>query len=414
MWTWLPADSDPVVAGVVEVRGTRDPVLSFAYGRSYLDRENAAPIYLPELPLRRGRQMPGEHLAGAEPLTCHGVIRDAAPDAWGQRVIMRRLLGRADTARDLGELPLLTYLLESGSDRPGALDFQLSERHYVGRYSAASVGELLEAARRIESGDPIPEELADALLGGSSLGGARPKATVVADDGTAKIAKFPRDNDVYPVVAAEAVAMDLAGRVGIDVATTELVEVGGRRVLLVDRFDRPGDGLRRQFVSALTVLGLDENFARYATYHDLAEHLRHRSPDRALALRELFSRIVFNVLVSNTDDHARNHALFCRGDELTLTPAYDICPQARAGRTQEQVMAIDRTGAKSAQLSTCVAAAAVYELSESEARAIVSHQVDVIRVEWADAADRARLTAAERSALWGRQFLNPYAFDDYQ
>ncbi|MDZ7674038.1 MAG: HipA domain-containing protein [Acidimicrobiales bacterium] len=411
VWAWLQGATEPVPAGVIETQGDGDgAVLTFAYGRRYLDRDDAWSPYQPELPLKPGRQVPGENIENGSFLTCHGVIRDAAPDAWGQRVIMRRLQGRADRDTDLGDLPLLTYLLEAGSDGPGALDVQASPDVFVDDTATASLEDLLEAADRIQAGGPIPAALEPAMAGGSSLGGARPKAALV-DGARSLIAKFPKVDDLYPVVGAEAVAMDLAGRVGLDVAPTELVEVGGRSVLLVERFDRPGGGIRRQFVSASTVLGLDEIAGRYATYVDVAEKLRTRSPDRAEELRELFGRIVFNVLVSNTDDHARNHAMFCDRDELVLTPAYDICPQMRTGQVTEQAMAFGPSGAKSSRLATCVASAATYDLSETEAREIVDHQVAVVRSEFADVADRARLTEPERDFLWGRQFCNPYAFE---
>ncbi|MEO7570900.1 MAG: HipA domain-containing protein [Acidimicrobiales bacterium] len=289
-------------------------VLTFAYGQSYLGREGAPALYLPELPKRRGRQEPSPGL------DVHGVIRDAVPDAWGQRVIMRRLLGRDGRDRDSADVPLLTYLLESGSNRPGALDFQGSASEHVDRTSAAPIVDLLGAADDLQSGAPI--ELQEALDAGSSVGGARPKANIVDGD-RQLIAKFSAMSDTYPVMKAEAVAMDLGRCVGLDVAPAELIEVGGREVLLVERFDRGPGGARLMFVSALTMLGLHEMFVR-----------------RADTLRELFGRIVLNVLVGNTDDHARNHAAFWDGERLALTPAYDICPQLRTG--QEQAQAIER------------------------------------------------------------------------
>jgi serine/threonine-protein kinase HipA len=145
-------------------------------------------------------------------------------------------------------------------------------------------------------------------------------------------------------VKAEAVAMDLARRVGLNVAHVQLVEVAGKDVLLVDRFDRPGGGRRSHMVSALTILGLDEFIgARYGSYADLADHIRRSFTSPAATLRELFSRIVFNVLIGNSDDHPRNHAAFVNADgSLTLTPAYDICPQPRSVPQANHAMAIGR------------------------------------------------------------------------
>jgi serine/threonine-protein kinase HipA len=406
VWTWRPDQTEPVVAGIVEAIPAADGhVLTFAYGQSYVERDAPA-LYLPELPVRRGRQEPPAGLSVA------GVIRDAAPDAWGQRVIMRRLLGRDLRDRDPVDVPLLTYLLESGSDRPGALDFQTSPDTYVPRTHHATLGQLLTAADGVQSGAPVRDDLLDALEAGSSAGGARPKATL-ADGDRYLIAKFSTVTDSYPVMKAEAVAMDLARLAGLDAAPTELVTVDGRDVLLVERFDRGPGGTRRQFVSALTVLGLPELLGRYATYHDLADQLRSRCPHRAAGLRELFGRIVFNILVGNTDDHARNHAMFNDGHQLELTPAYDICPQPRVGEETAQAMAIGADGDRRSQVATCVAAAHVYELDEGDARDIIDQQLTVIHDQWADAADRARLTAAERRWLWGRQIVNPYATYGY-
>jgi len=181
-----------------------------------------------------------------------------------------------------------------------------------------------------------------------------------------------------------------------------------------DRFDRlEGGRHRRMLVSALTILNLDVMMARYATYYDLADAIRSRFAEPKQALRELFSRITFNICVGNTDDHARNHAAFWDGTILTLTPAYDICPQPRSGGEATQAMAIRRDGYRYSQLAGCVAAASnTYLLSKNEAKDIIDHQVGTIRAQWDEAADVTRLTSVERNQLWGRQILNPYALED--
>lgn len=131
--------------------------------------------------------------------------------------------------------------------------------------------------------------------------------------------------------------MELARRVGLDVASTRADAVAGRDVLLVERFDRTSAG-GRQMVSAHTILGLDEVGAPVASYHGLADAIRQRFTDSKATLREMFSRIVFNICVSNTDDQPRNHAAFWDGEMLTLTPAYDVVPQPRPARTLDQSM----------------------------------------------------------------------------
>jgi serine/threonine-protein kinase HipA len=269
----------------------------------------------------------------------------------------------------------------------------------------------MAAAADIEAGRLLPPSLAEALTRGSSIGGARPKVLLTAD-GRGLIAKFSSTSDIRPVVKAEGVAMRLARYAGLDVAPAEVTRVAGKDVLLVDRFDRPGGGRRRHMVSALTILRLDDfTGARYGSYAALADQIRRSFTDPAATLRELFARIVFNVLVGNTDDHPRNHAAFVNADgSLTLTPAYDICPQPRSVPQATQAMAIGRAGERASQLSTCLAASEVYLLTTAEAQAIIDAQVEIIRTQWPDAADAARLTELDRRQLMGREILNEFAF----
>ena len=401
VWTWLPGAEDPVVAGRLQARG---PIVTFTYGRSYLARAEAIPLYLPELPLETGALSPrvGE---------IAGCIADAAPDAWGQRVILNRWAGRG--AVDTAELNFLTYLLESGSDRIGALDFQTSPDAYVPRsIEHAELTELAESAERVEQGIALSPALDQALLHGRSVGGARPKA-LLTEGARGLIAKFSSTTDTYPVVKGEFLAMELARRAGLDVATVQLTHALGNDVLLIDRFDRPVSGGRRAMVSALTILELDDLGGRYASYPDLADRIRSRFTNPRATLTELFSRITFNVLTGNTDDHARNHSAFWDGTSLTLTPAYDICPQLRAGGETAQAMAIGRDGDRMSQVVRCVAHAGSYLLSEADARTIVDHQIEVITTKWSDVCDVAHLSEVDRAQLWHRQFLNAYATDEY-
>jgi serine/threonine-protein kinase HipA len=405
VWTWLPGAEEPVVAGRLELASG---IVSFNYGRSYLARPDAIPIYLPELPLEPGTIPP---LGG---LTIAGCIRDGGPDSWGQRVVMQHLLGAGTKDQDPALFGPLTYLLRSGSDRIGALDFQARSEVHVSRDEmTATLSELMEAADAVSKGQRLPPALDLALLHGSSVGGARPKA-LLKDDGRSLIAKFSSSTDTYAVVKGEFVAMELAHRAGLTAANVELRQVMGRDVLLVERFDRvPATKQRRALVSALTILGLDELMARYASYADLAQVVRERFVDARATLRELFARITFNILTGNTDDHARNHAAFWDGESLTLTPAYDICPQPRAGGEASQAMAIGADGFRMSQLSGCVERASTYMLTESDARELIDHQVEVIEHGWQAVCDLARMTEVDRSLFWGRQFLNPYAFYGY-
>lgn len=407
VWTWLPGQVEPVAAGRLAPtpRG-----LQFNYGRGYLERSDRRPLYLPELPLEPGL------LPLPTGLAMPGCLRDAAPDAWGRRVLLNQLLGQSGRDADTAGLDELSYLLHSGSDRIGALDFQASATEYRPRRGGdASLEELLESAGRVERGLPLSPALAQAIQHGTEIGGARPKATLEGE-GRKWIAKFSSSTDVLPVVKVEFLAMRLAAHAGLDVAPVKLVQASGKDVLLVERFDRvllPGGGwLRRALVSALTLLALDEMMAGYASYEDLADIVRHRFVDPRTALHELFARLVFNIVCGNTDDHARNHAAFWDGERLALTPAYDICPQARAGQEATQAMRI--LGEKRfSRLVLCVEAAPRFQLSAGQARAIIDAQLHAVRTHWRDACEESRLGQAERNALWGCQFLNPFAMLDY-
>lgn len=403
VWIWLPDADTPVVAGLLSRDGNQ---LVFNYGRSYLARSDAVPLYAPELPLQGGAipLLPG--------LSMPSCIRDASPDAWGRRVLINRKLGVRGAGAANIELDELTYLLESGSDRIGALDFQVSPTRYVPRQTQqASLEELSSAAEKVERGVPLSSELDQALQHGTSLGGARPKV-LIEDGGRKFIAKFSASNDLYNVVKAEFIAMRLAAKVGLDAAPVRLALALGKDVLLIERFDRIRHGdhwRRRAMVSALTMLELDEMMAAYASYEKLAEIIRYRFVNAKEALLELFGRIVFNILCGNTDDHARNHAAFWNGQNLTLTPAYDICPQSRAGQEASQAMLI-LGGDRRSQVASCIAASHIFLLTREDAIGIVNHQVDVIEREWNALCEEASLSLVDRNTFWRRQFLNPFAF----
>jgi serine/threonine-protein kinase HipA len=404
VWIWLPGRTEPVVAGLLSRAGRQ---LVFNYGRSYLARDDKIAIYLPELPLELG-VLP--LLPGLDMPSC---IRDASPDAWGRRVIINRKTGLKGEGAETAELDELTYLLDSGSDRIGALDFQVSPSEYKPRQRrAASLGDLLTSAERVESGVPLHPDLDEALQHGTSLGGARPKALIDTAD-RHYIAKFSASRDLYNVVKAEYVAMRLGALVGLSIAPVRLEQALGKDVLLVERFDRErveGGWARKSIVSALTIFEMDEMMAPYASYEVLAEVIRHRFVNPASELRELFARLTFNILCGNTDDHARNHAAFWDGEALRLTPAYDVCPQSRTGNEASQAMLIAGTNRMS-RLTSCLEAAPQFLLDSYEAKEIIASQIRIMRERWAGVCDEADLTETDRLLLWGRQFFNPFAFE---
>lgn len=397
VWVWLPGQNQPVVAGRVVKQGQ---LHRFTYGRSYREREDAIALSQFELPLRSGTFTP----EGMN--TLHSCLRDAAPDAWGRRVISYQYAHFTPDELD--------YLLLSGSDRIGALDFQVSGTEYQARQSQPPrLQDLLTAAELLEKRQPLPPELDFALLHGTSVGGARPKA-LIQDAQHHYIAKFSSSTDSYDLVKTEYVAMQLAKQVGLDVAETTLVSVLGKDVLLVQRFDRQplptGKISRHLLLSGLSLLGLNEMEARYASYRDLADLIRQHFADPQATLRELFQRLVFNILIGNTDDHARNHAAFWDGKSLRLTPAYDLCPQLRAGREATQAMQISGNQGNFSTLKNALSVCSVFQLTPASARELVEQQVTTIRQYWDSTCDAAGLAKTERGRLWERAVFNPFCF----
>ena len=208
--------------------------------------------------------------------------------------------------------------------------------------------------------------------------------------------------------------MRIAREIGLDVASVQLTSAAGKDILLIERFDRlkvESGWQRKSMLSALTLFGLDEMMARYASYEILAEIIRHKFTEPRATLKELFSRMVFNILCGNTDDHARNHAAFWDGKNLSLTPAYDICPQGRSGTEASQAMLIIGNN-RSSKLKTCLESAHNFLLSEVDAKAIFALQEDVINNKWNTICEEAELSTIDKNLLWERQFLNPYAISE--
>ncbi|RYF30221.1 MAG: type II toxin-antitoxin system HipA family toxin, partial [Comamonadaceae bacterium] len=384
-----------------------EEVLPFRYGRSYRMAQGLS-LFEPELPVTDEVFDPTRPKdAARDPLPLHGCLRDAAPDSWGRRVVNAEK--RADPEANLSEL---TYLLAGGSNRIGALHFQTtSDSFEPDDRPSASLQDLLELSDRVADGAPIPPTLLAASRHGTSIGGAQPKA-LLEDGDRDLIAKFSVSTDTRAVIGAEAVAMTLAKRVGINVAAVEVVRADGRDVLIVERFDRPGDGTRRHMVSALTVLGFRAMSAHHATYADICAHVARSFKDPKRTFRELYTRMVFNVCVGNTDDHLRNHAAFWDGRSLELTPAYDIAPQPRMGREANQAIGVsvdaDGRGDRRSTIENCRAGARAFKLTPTEAEAIIDHVVTTVRRDFDDVCDEVGVASGTRAELWGREFMNPY------
>ncbi len=377
---------------------------TFAYASDYLARGNAYELD-PSLPLTQGVQQTPQGMS------MFGCCSDCAPDGWGRRLIQRAEIRRADgqgaTERSLGEID---YLLGVRDDlRQGALRFRVApdgpcladEHHGVPGHLDLPV--LLRAAEHLERDEAGNEDLAILLRDGSSLGGARPKAHVCRSDGTLGIAKFPCPaRDAWDVIRWEHVALTLAGYAGIAVPDHELVSVDGRPVLIVRRFDRAGER-RVGYVSAMTMLEAYDGDTR--SYVEVAEALETFSPSATRDLRQLWRRIVFSILISNTDDHLRNHG-FLRVERSgwSLAPAFDLNPDPQPGAKHLRT-AIDETDT-AASLQTAYRVAPLFRLSSQAARTIVN-EVATVTAGWR--------TVAKESGLHDREIdrMGP-AFDHAQ
>lgn len=400
VWIWLPGKTDPIVAG----RITKINQLHvFTYGKSYLENPEAISLSPLELPLKSGDFFP----VGLN--TIHSCLRDAAPDAWGRRVIDYKYANL-----NPGELD---YMLLSSSDRIGALDFQASSSEYCARESKrATLEDLLQVSAYIVQNKSLPPELVYALLRGTSVGGARPKA-LIEDNGKSFIAKFSLNTDTFNIIKAEYVGMRLARLVGLNVPNVTIRHVLGKDILMVERFDRTSvnfETTRHLMLSGLTLLNLNEFEARYASYIDLAEIIRQRFEMPQNDLLELYKRLVFNILIGNTDDHARNHSAFWNGTTLSLTPAYDLCPQPRIGQEATQAMAIEGSEGNFSTLANVRSISEHFQITSEKAYTLINEMISTLESHWGNICEDAGLSLVERNRLWENCILNPFCFRGWQ
>lgn len=406
---WLPDEPEPALAGKVlfEIEKT-----SFVYDGGYLGRENAISIYDADLPLGP------EEIRMDGPLTLAPSLRDALPDLWGRRAIAASFLTYGRTGCKAHDIDEMTVAMQAGPDRIGALDLRTSgEKMLIRHDDRPPLGHLMALADLIEAEQVVEEgDLWDLIPHCYQVGGARPKALYTDAAGRKFIAKFSAARDTYPVVQGEFIAMRLAALAGLDVAPVDIAVAAGRPVLLVERFDRvahPDGGWgRRAMVSALTWTQEAELSAHHISYSQLAGIIAGSFQDAPVALEELFTRVIFNILVGNTDDHARNHAAFWNGFSHRLTPAYDIAPQRRTSREAGQAMILS-DGSRAAQLSNAAAIAPVFGIDQPQFKRVVDRLVGTIAGHWIDVCDEAGLSRNERAAFAGRQFFSDYAFEGF-
>jgi serine/threonine-protein kinase HipA len=372
----LPGTLDTVPAARLRVEklddGTR--IGHFRYGDRYLERANRVELDPFRLPLSR------ETFTFTKLNGIPGAVRDAGPDYWG-RLVIERLLGRSPN-----DLDDIDYLLHGPTDGAGNLSFGLDvEPHPVSRphNRTQQLSELIAAAEAVQDGRPVPPEILERLEPGTSMGGARPKASVEHKHAL-WLAKFPERGDRVNVQRIEHATLELARRAGLDASSTQLERVGEHHVLMVKRFDREWNGegyLRHGLVSGLTVLDAEEGYVDRGrwSYLLLADELRRWSMRPQRDLRELFRRMVFNACVSNTDDHPRNHALVRQADGWRLAPAYDLVPQPAVAQERRDLALIVGAHGRAASLHNLLSACGRFRLSIEEARAEFDGIVAVVQ-----------------------------------
>jgi serine/threonine-protein kinase HipA len=383
VFMYPPGETTAVPAGDLELQemGTESTTSVFGYGRRYLTRPNAVPVDPVSLPLTC---LPGDqsHYEPANP-PLFGAVRDAAPDLWGRRVLETMLKVPPDS------VPESVYLLHAGPHRFGALDFRpdLASAEAPGLLPPLTELEyLVEAADRIQEGEPIPARLEPFFTAGT-MGGARPKA-LVRHHGEQYIAKFPAKHDGFNVPAVEHACLELARRAGLNVPATEhKVLADGRHVMLIRRFDRHAVGeafARRHCVSALTLLSKHESESLGTRYEDLSEKLGQYGVDAFVQADrdELYARIAFNILVSNDDDHLRNHAFIWEpvGKGWRLSPLYDVVPRPQVSLERYLHMSVGPQG-RLATLDNLLEAHGSFGLLRQDAALIIDRIASVTR-EW--------------------------------
>jgi serine/threonine-protein kinase HipA len=384
VYLMLPGTTEFVTAGrfVLATDRAGVPFGRFVYGRSYLERNDAVPIDPIELPLS-DRTYQTARLKGL-----FGALRDAGPDSWGRRVV--------EKYAGLGELGELDYLLHSPDDRAGALGFGTNRdppapsRTYnrtVDLERVQTLADQLIAQDTADANEADLNQVEDLLLLGTSMGGARPKA-VVEDAGHLWVAKFNRKDDPFNHARVEHAMLVLARECGISTAESRLTQIGGRDVLLVKRFDRvPAEGgayRRARMLSALTLLRTGDSHQdrdRWS-YVLLAEELRRVSREPKVDTPELFRRMTFNALISNTDDHPRNHAVIAANQNFRLSPAYDLIPFSHVSLERRDLALTIGDYGRYANAANLVSQAPRFLLEREEAARAVNEMEACVRARW--------------------------------
>jgi serine/threonine-protein kinase HipA len=397
----LPGTTEPVTAARFELTADRagTPLGRLVYGKSYLERSDTVPFDPVELKLT-SRVYETTMLKGV-----FGALRDASPDSWGRRVIERHV----------GKSPLseLDYLLASPDDRAGALSFGLGQKPPAPKRKfnqTIALDKLQARADAIVNDEELPADpevlqAEELLLEGTSMGGARPKVVVEDDEGL-WIAKFNRSDDRWNYARIERAMLVLARACGLTTAESKVVSIGARDVLLIKRFDREKTGAgyqRARLVSALTLLRTDDSaqLRDKWSYILLVEELRRVSAEPKKDAAELFRRMCFNALISNTDDHPRNHAIIAKGRDWKLSPAYDLTPTPQVSIERRDLAMTCGDQGRFANSRNLLSQSARFLLPNDDAKAIVDTMKDRVKGTWYETARTAGVSEKDCERIAG-------------
>jgi serine/threonine-protein kinase HipA len=388
-----------------DARGARERP-AFEYDPRWLSSPDRHTID-PSLPLVPGPQF---HRRAPDGSIFHAVIADTAPDGWGRRIILREAAKRRQEARGAGggaDVPPpseLDFLLAVDDfSRIGALRFQDDAGVFQrvaedGRRRApplVELGRLLAATRAVETGGESPDDLAYLLGRGTSLGGLRPKCTVIADDGHLSIGKFPSVTDERPVTKGEVLALRLAAACGIHAADARLIVSDGAPIALIRRFDRSDDGGRILYASAATMIGAEPRDPEEHAYTEIVDALRVHGADAQTDIDELWRRIAFSILITNVDDHLHNHGfLHAGGGRWRLAPAFDVNPFPE--RARELKTWISEAAGPAATIEGLMSVAPYFRITTDRAKAMLA-RIEYGVAGWREVGRRIGMTPAELS-----------------
>jgi len=373
----FPGSIEPVPCASLRVRSIGGGAYqgTFTYGRKYLERSGVIPLDPFHLPLTARPQL-FTKLKGIP-----GAVRDASPDAWGRRVIQAKL------QRPEADIQEIDYLLNGPDDGAGNLSFGRTVQPPAPRRPfncTHQLEALVEAAQALEEHGRLPHEVLEQLEPGTSMGGARPKVTI-EDGHRLWLAKLPERADRHNMQRVEYATLELARAAGLRVCATRLERVGNRDALLLERFDREWDaaaGAYRRFglVSGLTVLDADDGYLGRErwSYLLLADELRRWSIRSNEDRRELFRRMIFNAMVTNNDDHPRNHALVHTRAGWRLSPAYDILPVPMVAQERRDLALEAGRFGRAASLYNLLSRCDAFGLSIDDAKSTVDSMINVV------------------------------------